>query len=165
VAQGERILAMNLAVLKKTRGRPAPGDIFAMLPPDGLYLYGRVIATDANAGGFEGANLIYVYRARSKEKTAIPELLRAQLLLPPLMTNNLPWTKGYLEVVKNESLGQLERLPQHCFCDVRGWYFDEKGSRLARPTEPVGVFGLHSFRSIDDEISRALGIEPAPPDT
>jgi hypothetical protein len=155
---------MKLAVLKKTRVRPAPGDIFAMLPPDGLYLYGRVIATDANAGGFEGANLIYVYRARSKEKTAVPELFRAQLLLPPLMTNNLPWTKGYLEVVEHRSLSQLDRLPQHCFCDVRGWYFDEKGSRLAGLTQPVGGFGLHGFRSIDDEISRALGIDEAPRD-
>ena len=153
---------MNLAVLKRTRRRPKAGDIFAMLPPDGLYLYGRVIATDANPIGVPGANLIYVYRARATEKEAVPELLRGQLLVPPMMTNNRPWTMGYLEFLEHRALGPIDRLPQHCFRDSRGWYLDERRERLPGPIEPVGAFGLHGFRTIDDEISRALGIPLAP---
>lgn len=153
---------MNLAVLKRTRRRPEAGDIFVMLPPDGLFLFGRVIATDLNAAGFPGSNLIYVYRVRAKEKGPVPELLPGQLLCPPMMTNNRPWSMGYFEFLEKRELGPLDRLLQHCFEDSRGWYFDERGNRLSGKTDPVGVWGLHSFRTIDDEVSKALGIPLSP---
>lgn len=134
-----------------------------MLPPDGLYLYGRVVETGVNAGGFPNSNLIYVYRVRSKEKLPVPELLRGQLLVPPMMTNNRPWTMGYFEFLESRELGPMDRLPQHCFQDgLRGWYFDEWGNRLLKRSELVGFFALHSFRTIDDEISKALGIPLSP---
>ena len=149
---------MNLVVLKKSRRKPEIGDIFAMFPPDGHFLFGRVIATDANAGGFPGSNLIYIYRPRAKEIDTVPQLLRGQLLLPPLMPNNLPWTRGYFQFVENRTLIPMDRLPQHCFKDSRGWYFDEHGNRLPMPIDPVGDWGLHSYRTIDDEISKVLAI-------
>jgi hypothetical protein len=153
---------MNLAVLMKTRRAPEVGDIFVMQPPDGEVLFGRVIDTNANPLGVGGAVLIYVYRARSAAKTSVPELLRGQLLVPPMMTNKQPWTKGYFEHVESRPLSRMDRLPQHCFKDVRGWYFDQTGKRLDGPTEPVGQWGLHSYRTIDDEISKALGIPLSP---
>jgi len=153
---------MNLAVLRKTRRDPKAGDIFAMLPPDGQFLYGRVINTDANPLGVGGVILLYIYRARSSEKRAIPDLRRGELLVPPLITNKRPWTMGYFEHLKEAPLTALDHLPQHCFRDVRGWYFDEAGKRLHGPVEPVGQWGLHSFRTIDDEVSKALGIAVAP---
>lgn len=152
---------MNLAVLKKSRTSPSTGDIFVMLPPDGLFLYGRVIATDAKIGPLSDCLLIYVYRQRSKKKEEIPELLRGQRLTPPMMTNKLPWTKGYFEALEHRELGPMDRLPKHCFVDTRGWYFDEYNNRLSAPVAPVGERGLQSFRTIDDQISKALGIELA----
>lgn len=149
---------MNLAVLKKSRKKPEVGDIFALLPPDGLYVYGRLIATGVNAGGYPGGNLIYIYRPRSKEIGNIPTLLRGQLLLPPMMTNNLPWSRGYFQVIDNKPLSSMDRLPQHCFRDVRGWYFDEHGNRLSKPVEPIGEWVLKSFRTIDDAVSKTLGL-------
>lgn len=154
---------MNLALLKKTRRAPVVGDVFVMQPPDGEFLFGRVIDTDANPLGVGGAMLIYVYRARSADKRPVPKLLREQLLLPPMMTNKQPWTRGYFEVVENHPVTAIDRLPQHCFGDF-GRYFDEKGTRLSGPTEPVGQWGLHSYRTIDDAISDALGIPRAPED-
>lgn len=153
---------MNLAVLKKSRHVPKPGDIFVMLPPDGRFLFGRVIDTDANPLGVGGATLIYVYRARGVRKTPVPELLRGQLLVPPMMTNRQLWTRGYFEQLENRPLSDFDRLSRHCFKDSRGWYFDERGKRLDAPLEPVGQWGLHSYRTIDDEISRALGVPLAP---
>lgn len=155
---------MNLAVLKKTRRRPEVGDIFVMRPPDDQFLYGRVISIDANPLGIGGGVLIYVYGARSREKTGVPKLLRGQLLVAPMMTNKQPWTKGYFEFVENRSLSSMDILPQHCFKDSRGWYFDEQGKRLPGPVEPVGQWGLHSYRTIDDEISKALSTPLAPDD-
>jgi len=79
-----------------------------------------------------------------------------------MMTNKRPWTMGYFKHVENRPLSVMDRLPQHCFKDTRGWYFDQVGTRLAGPVEPVGSWGLHSFRTIDDEISKALGIPLSP---
>lgn len=158
---------MNLIILKKTRRAPEVGDIFVMQPPDEQFLYGRVISTSAMIGPIEDCILIYLYRARSTEKKAIPQLLRGQLLVPPMMTNKLPWTKGYFEYIENRPLTPLDLLPQHCF--ARSWtnppqYFDELGNRMAGPIEPVGEYGLQSYRTIDDKISQALGIPLAPED-
>jgi hypothetical protein len=154
---------MNLQVLRKSRRSPKAGDIFAMLPPDGQYLYGRVVDTDANPLGVGGAILIYIYRARSQDKSPVPELTRDALLLPPLMTNRLPWSRGYFEHLEHIALEPADRLPQHCFKDcVRKTYRDEHGNRLKKPSGPVGEWGLHSYRTIDDEISKALGIPLAP---
>lgn len=153
---------MNLAVLKISRRQPQAGDIFAMQPPDGQFLFGRVVDTNANPLGVGGAILIYVYRVRAPTKVPVPELLVGQLLVPPMMTNRRPWTMGYFEHLENRPLSATDCLPQHCFRDVRGWYRDQSGGRLNGPVEPVGEFGLHSFRTIDDEISKALGIPLAP---
>lgn len=150
--------AMNLVVLQKSRRRPAPGDLFAMKLGRGPFLFGRVIRTDADAGGFPNANLIYIYRFQSAKKAVHEDLSRDHLLLPPVMTNNLPWSRGYFEHLGNRPLEAQDRLPRHCFRDDRGWYFDETGKRLPGPLDPVGEWGLHSYRTIDDAISIALGI-------
>lgn len=153
---------MNLVSLKKTKTSPKKGDVFVMLPPDGLFLYGRVIATDAKIGPMTDCILIYIYRERSKRKEDVPTLMRGQLLTAPMLTNKLPWSKGYFETIEHRELGPMDRLPKHCFMDSRGWYFDEYDHRLSMPKEPVGERGLQSFRTIDDQISSALGIALAP---
>lgn len=156
---------MNLRVLKKSRRAPEVGDIFVMLPPDGRYLFGRVVSVDANPLGAGGAILIYVYESRSENKQAIPDLSPEHLLVPPMMTNQLPWSKGYLEFVEHHSLSKEDTLDVHCF--ERSWtspkqYFNEHGVRLSGPVGFVGSWGLESFRTIDDKVSKALGIPLAP---
>jgi hypothetical protein len=155
----------NLRVLKPSRKVPRAGDVFVMQLPDDRYLCGRVMSTNAMAGeSMPGAILIYVYRQRFNSKT-LPErsqLSRDQLLVSPMMTNRLPWSKGYFETVAHWPLEHMDALPQHCFLSAaRGRYFDEKGNELAGPVEPVGDYGLHSFRTIDDAVSAALGFDRA----
>ncbi len=130
-----------------------------MRPLDGPYLFGRVVDTDANPLGVGGAVLIYIYRVRSAAKMPVPVLLRDQLLVAPMMTNRVPWTKGYFEHVESRPLFAGDRLDQHCFKDdVRGGFRDERGNRLVAPVAPVGDWGLQSYRTLDDEVSEALGI-------
>jgi len=155
---------MNLRVLKRTRRIPVAGDVFVMLPMDGLYVYGRVIRTDAMKSEDFNGNLIYIYRGFSKEKTAIPVLDRESLLVPPIITNRLPWSAGYLEYLENRPLTAADVLEQHCFHDFRGFYCDEYGARLAAASPPIGEWGLASYRTIDDEVSKALGLPIAEED-
>jgi hypothetical protein len=84
-------------------------------------------------------------------------------LVPPILINRVPWSRGYFETIDHRPLEQEDLLQQHCFLSsVRGQYFDEKGHELPGPVEPVGSYGLNSFRTADDEISDALGFERVP---
>lgn len=149
---------MNLAVLRSSRRAPRVGDIFVMLPPDGRFLFGRVISTDARPLRVGGGLLLYIYRVRSDGKIPPSELRTSELLLPPLMTNRQPWIRGYFENVENRPVRAEDLLSVHCFKDTRGYYFDESGTPLERESTPVGRWGLQSFRTIDDAVSDALGI-------
>lgn len=154
---------VNLRALQKSRRRVAAGDIFVALPPDGMYLFGRVITTHAHVTPVLPAVLIYIYRARSGAKVppSNSEIAPSGLLLPPMMTNRRPWLEGFFETIANRPLGRSDVLPQHCFRDD-GRYYDEQGERISEPSKPCGGWGLHSFRTIDDAISEALGIPPSP---
>jgi hypothetical protein len=158
----------NLRVLKPSRKKPQPGDVFAMQLPDETFLFGRVVSTQAKwtlAAGADPAVLIYVYRERSSI-AELPDgavLKPSRLLVSPIMTNQRPWSKGYFQTLANLPLGPGDVLAQHCFLSAsRGRYFDEHGNELRGPVEPVGDHALQSFRTIDDQVSDAVGIPRVP---
>ena len=115
--------------------------------------------------GVPGAILVYIYQVQSTTKD-LPDraqLRPSRLLVSPMMTNRLPWSRGYFETIEHVPLDEDDVLGQHCFLSAaRGTYHDEKGNELSGRIEPVGDYGLHSFQTIDDEISDALGFERAP---
>lgn len=159
-------MATNLEILQPSRSKQREGDIFALRLGD-EFRFGRVISTEAMAGwSMPGAILIYIFRAPSSE-LAMPEdeLMRPdQLLIAPLMTNRLPWSRGYFQTIGHRPLAPGEVLNQHCFRSSNGRYFDESAREIPGPAEPCGDGGLHSYRTIDDEISAALGVPRAPED-
>lgn len=154
----------NLRELKPSRRKPVEGDLFAMKLADGRYLFGRVVNTNAQAlPPLGGAILIYIYRPTftSMSEPDRSLLTPRELLVPPLMTNRLPWSKGFFQTVANWPLEAEDVLPQHSFLSTLGRYYDENGNELAGPSEPVGDHGLHSYRTIDDQISDALMLSRA----
>jgi hypothetical protein len=157
----------NLQKLQPTRAILRAGDVFAMLLPDGRYLYGRVILPDLPRGKapMPASNLIYIYDVTATEKVPPPldSLARERLLIPPQFVNRLPWSKGYFETVAREPLKESDRLRQHCFWDaVRKIYRNEAGGSTPNRSEPCGDWGLGSYRLIDDLVSDAMGIPRAP---
>lgn len=160
----------NLEMLTPSRKRLNVGDVFALKPKGHPYYFGRVIRLDA-IGLAGGAILIYIYNAKSDDKGSIPVLDKRHLLIAPTMINRLPWSRGYFETVANLPLSDEDILHPHCFED--DWrhvlfpgspiiYRDEYGNRLPGRTEPCGIYGLGSFRTVDDDVSEALGIPLAP---
>jgi len=142
-------------MLKQSRKRPGVGDVFVALPPDGLFLFGRVIRTDAL--GPMKALLVYIYSNRSATKEVPEGLSPDSLLIPPAFTNALGWSHGRFETIANERLAPGDVLRRHCFF-AAGRYYDENGTTLAEPSEPCGIGGLASYRMLDDRISDALEI-------
>lgn len=100
-------MTTNLDVLRPSRSKPRAGDVFALRQLGGDFRFGRVISTDAMAGwSMPGATLIYIFRFSSSE-LAMPEqdLLAANdLLIAPLMTNRLPWSRGYFQTIDHRAL-------------------------------------------------------------
>jgi len=156
----------NLRVLKPSRKKPVPGDVFALSPLDGLFLFGRVIRADLprERAPMPGAYLLYVYRYQADDlQPDRAELHPGALLLPPLFINQMPWTKGYFQTFDNWSLSGADLVAQHCFLSAgRGRYFDEDFNELPGPIEQCGDWALKSYRKLDDEVSDALGIPGAP---
>ncbi|MES2950510.1 MAG: Imm26 family immunity protein [Pseudomonadota bacterium] len=152
----------NFRVLKRTRRRPEAGDIFAfqLEPLPDNYHFGRVVATDTTLGNCDAVVLIYIYRATSTNKATIPVLSPSDLLVPPIGTNNLAWTRGYFEVVASVTNGPDDLLQQHCFLDPVHGFVDAYGRRLPTAFEPVGFYGLSGLGSIDIKVSEALGLPP-----
>ena len=154
---------VNMRVLTKSRKRPKPGDIFVFQMPDGLFRYGRVIRTDAVIGGFPNCTLIYIYSATSATKLPVPKLTKEQLLVPPIGTNRQPWLRGYFETIECRPFDHDDVLKTHCFeSPTFKKYFDDQGRTLDDRCEPCGTYALDSYRTIDDAVSRALGIALAP---
>jgi hypothetical protein len=156
-----------MRILKPSRKKPRTGEVFVLQMPDGKYSFGRVVSTSAMVGGRIQSQLIYVFRVRSASKD-LPErseLRSDRLLVPPMMTNLLPWSRGYLETVAHLPFETGDILSQHCFYDsFFRKYVDEFGNDLQGPVEPVGELGLQSFRTIDDAVSAGLGIPLVPKD-
>ena len=156
---------VNFERLRPSRKKLAPGDIFAMRPPDGRYLFGRVILADLprNRAPMPRSYLIYVYSVRSDLKGLNPDQLTVdRLLLPPMFINRLPWSRGYFETVAHRPLKREDLVQQYCFRRWTGKYVDETGKELSSRLEPCGDWALDSYRTIDDQVSDALGIPRTP---
>lgn len=167
LARKERLLVTNpqtnLRVLKPSRKKPQPGDIFAMQPADELFLFGQVVLADFY-GPMPSSYLIYVYDKRSTTRDPdLRELTPDGLLIPPIFINKMPWTKGYFETVAHRDLA-TQVLQQHRFRDWNGKVVDENGVTCTDTTDLVGQYALSSYRWLDDHVSDALGIPKVPED-
>ena len=164
-----RGFSTNLGLLKASRKRQRPGDVFIMRIAGDNYLFGRVVRNDALWALADPdcrdddatANLVYIH----DHVTPVPELpevtslSRDRLLVPPLFVDGLWWARGYFQTVTNIALSSGDVLPQHCFLRLSdGRYYDEYNNVLAGPVEPVGRLSLPNIASVDTKISRALGI-------
>jgi hypothetical protein len=159
----------NLQQLRPSRSRLVPGDIFTMRIPDGRYLFGRVVRTDAHCFA-PGCILVYVFQYLSVEPVPPSRLNVGDLLIPPATVNRLGWSRGYFMTIDRRPFEDGERLPVHYFRDLRrgpsgqALYVNEDRQSVGSPPAGtlVGMSGLGNYRTVDDDVSRALGIPPAP---
>ncbi len=147
--------------LKKSKKALRTKHIFVVRFDDLGFFWGRIIDPDVELwGGFRGP-LIYIYNRCTASKDAVPELPKTELLVPPLFTNRLSWSRGYFETVANRTLTPEEILSQHCFsawsADGVEYYVDENGKRLPRRTEPCGQYGVCGVEYVEHQMADVLG--------
>lgn len=157
----------NISPGPRSRRPPKSGDGFTIEVAGVGYLLGKVVSTEAiwSIGGISSgtANLIYLYKGTYPTVDAATAGQPNELLSAPLLTNNLPWSRGYFQPLPKGSTVQYPPAAvRHCFRFIpTNSYYDERGQLLDAPFDPVGEFGLHSYRTIDDLISDAIGIPRA----
>ncbi|MBX3408090.1 MAG: hypothetical protein KF869_15145 [Phycisphaeraceae bacterium] len=153
-----------MTILKPSREKRLPGDVFTFRIPAIGWLFGRIIRTDANVMNTPTAVLIYVYKYVVKDPSDIPELRKEDLLLPPLFVNAKPWTIGYFKRIRREPVKSDDIWSPHCFYSPSSnKYFDEYFHEIAR-SEPCGDRSLGNHITFDDDVSQALGIPLASDD-
>lgn len=166
-------MAQNFRELRRSRKALAPGDVFVMGLPGGMYLFGRVISTSARwtlAQGGGTTNLVYVFahQSRTKEIPARTHLRADQLLIPPQLINRLGWSRGFFETLGNLPFEDGEVLDVHCFQTniyaTGPRWFDDAANQLPEPVPPVGEWGVGNYRTVEDKVCSALGIPLAADD-
>lgn len=158
--ESRSVIETNMVTFDGPGSRPSAGDVDVVRI--GEYTCpARVVSTEASIGPMRGVALVYVFRPVAADWS--PEVDRgvlgvSHLLVPPVLVNKLPWTMKFFRRVSRLDFVGGKVLDQHCFKDTRGWFFDERSRRLEGSVEPVGEWGLQSYRTVDDRLSDALGI-------
>lgn len=153
---------VNMKQFTPSRRPPRVGDIFAYQMPDRLFRFGRIVRTDALMGGMPDCLLLYLYRTPSPSMDDRPELRTTDLLLPPIATNRLGWSRGYFKTIERAEMKPGDYLDAHVFM-VLGTdppiYCDEYGNDVPPPKEKCGTWALSSYAGIDKRVSRVLGFD------
>jgi hypothetical protein len=158
-------LPTNFEALGRSNRMPKNGDLFTLKLVSRQFLFGRVIRADADRLTAPGpaCNLIQIYDRQSEdERPPVDALSPESLLIPPLWTNRKAWTLGYFKTIASLPLLPADCLSPYCFEDTLPTfgtkYRDEEGGVLPDRLEPCGIWGLVSYRWVDDRISEALGV-------
>ena len=132
-----------MMVLEASRKKIKAGDLFVfqMSQEVNLYRFGLVIKNDFNLGPFPNCNLVYLYEASSKFIDEVPELNREKLLIPPFVTNNLAWSKGFFLTIGNIVPGEAEIFSEHFFRDTSGNLYNDSGVRVKKSSRTCGNLG------------------------
>lgn len=140
------------------------GDIFVMKYGENRFLFGRIARVLP-----EPTYLVYVYRDEASSADEIPDLSIDRLLIPPRIVNRLGFSRGFMRVIANRPLKRNNAYPAHSFrlnsFRGRSSYQDEDGHPLTEPTGCIVDKAYGNYRTLDDEISRALGLSLAPNET
>ncbi|MBW7877100.1 MAG: hypothetical protein H3C47_14055 [Candidatus Cloacimonetes bacterium] len=155
---------MNLVFLKKSRKKPAVGDVFVfqlIFEPD-KFRFGMVVCTTMTLAGFVNVTLVYIYDHLGNRKEDFPDFSAKKLLLPPQAINTLGWSRGFFETVTQVDLEKHQeyKLAQHHFNFKFGSkieYYDEFDNLVTSPIEPIGIHALGNHRTVEDKVCRKLG--------
>lgn len=149
---------MNLIVIEKSRKMPKPGDIFTFTFDNKVFRFGQVIITNSKIGPMENCFLIYIFSVTSEKIDLIPSLNTSLLLVPPIMTNKKGWSDGVFKTIGNKKLEQTNVLPKHFFYSKnRDKYYNEFSEEVEYDnTTQFGVWGLHSYLTISDEVKKKI---------
>lgn len=138
--------------------RPKTGDVFRVRTVADDYYFGLVIDGSMETGPLaSGSILLVIFEGSSTSSPllALDEIVKRQILMPPTIVNQRPWTLGYAE-----TLGNTDQRPDIEYVLDRlsiGKLVNRHGQEVQRRSDGlVGVWGLGNEKTLADEIERAV---------
>lgn len=149
----------ELLPMEPSRKRPKEGDVFLTQPFLGTYYYGKVIQTRIKSEDscVNGMNLIFLYNRLADGRTVPDDLGEEDFLIPPVIINKLPWSRGYFETIGNAAVTESERNRSYGFWRFQTKTFvDVTGAPLAEKPLCWSDHGLASYAVVGERIQAAL---------
>jgi len=152
----------NMIVQTPYKKKLRVGDIFILKYPSELFLFGRIMKLDADIGGFPNCIKVHIYNLQCKSADLPDGLINNPLLIAPVFLNRLGFSRGYMPIVANVEVEPHHNNDGACYIDVfpKKRYVNELGEDTEK-TDSVGAWGLSNYRTLDDDISIAIGIPEA----
>lgn len=151
----------ELIPLTPSRKRLREGDVFLLQPLPGTFYCGKIVRLKvASRDSFvNGMSLIYIYDRRVPGRGVPADLDAAPLLIPPVVINRLPWSRGYFETVGNLPVTERERRLSFGFRDAaRKRFVDAGGRPLAKEPLYWTDYGLAGYPVVGMLVQRALAV-------
>ncbi|MGG7523012.1 Imm26 family immunity protein [bacterium BS0013] len=136
---------------EKQKKWPKEGDVFYFQLNDGRLGYGMVSLGKIDVGPFNNAIVIYLYNNFTSSLQEDVKLAKDNLLLPPIITDNSCWKKGYFVTFKTIETSEVDVLSQHYFKNpVRNKIYDQHGVEIDSPIEnmPIGEESIQFYKSV-----------------
>lgn len=135
----------------KSRERPKEGSIFLVQPFFNVYYYGKVIQTHIQSRDS------CVYDKCATDQSIPEDLNDAGFLIPPVIINRLPWSRGYFETIKNARVTEREKSMSYGFWSFQKKMFvDVEGMPLTYKPQCWSDYGLASYAVVGEKIQIAL---------
>jgi len=156
----------QLKVIKRTRTKPAEGDIFILSPRENLFFYGRVLISNINhiaqSPFIHGKSVIVIFRCRSE---AIgwdgyrPNY--DELLIQPTIVDSSYWSRGFFHTIGNKPISKYESKLDIGFYDTSfGIFRTETGKEMNHRPKLLGMYGISTIIGITIKVNQELIIQP-----
>ena len=145
--------------MNKSGKHPKEGDIFLVQPLMNMYYYGKVIQTQIQSKDsfVNGMNLIFIYNKYTTDQSIPEDLNDAGFLIPPIIINNLPWSRGYFQTIGTAPVTEREKSMSYGFWSfLKKSFVDVQGVPLAYRPQYWSDYGLASYAVIGEKIQTAL---------
>ena len=150
---------INAVRLTDKRRFAKVGDLFRLSPHSGVFLWGRFIKKAEFFRQEFASPLVYIYDVVSCERPE-PQLLNpSNLIIGPVVVNNLGWVRGYWEIMESLPLLPSDIRDSHLFVRYRGTrssadydLVDEKGRVVIDPAvdpRSLSQAAYSNFNNID----------------
>lgn len=145
------------------RRNPRAGDAFVYHPGNANFFWGRLLKTPFSIFGTKG-HLILLYDVGTTDSDQVPwdAMASAELLVPPIVINGTPWSKGYFRSVEGRPLGPEDARHPIFFVNQSRECVDSDGDPIAAsplsPDAMLPTFGLSNVRLVDELLKQRLGV-------
>lgn len=149
----------DLIPMNKSKKQPKEGDVFLVQPFYHMYYYGKVIQVyvQSRDSCVNGMNLIFIYDKCADDKSIPSNLDQCSFLIPPIIINKLPWSRGYFETIGNVPVTDQEKaMPFGFWSFQKKMFVDVNGNPLTYKPQCWSDYGLASYAVVGEKIQAAL---------